>query len=495
MLTKTKHFISTLERNKKQLSFTKLKLKGSYTKQYTKWISDIDFEANISKIGFKAFIQSFRLIINNPKNFLFIKLTTGYLEGFKPPWEIFRNGINPPFNQSECNFDLKEAMKWLLELKSRTRGIIPPYIYKRISDILTSKEMVLGDLTIIDDLLSDYGTIKWFRNDINKGYKIIGGKKYILLDNLVQSKSPVAKFVYIYEIPWEKRREYIPIDLAIVTNKRNPLPPSVYYYRDNWYKIFKSYKKDIKSKYESKYWLEVSKLGDLNSILAQIKLYKLIYNYSILRSVYMTEFYNSIYWFASKLNINGKNINFSNIHLDTMKTIIEKERNRKSKIQAYKFLTKLKTNKIPDKVKQLYKSRISQNAVTREELERRRLRGIDCPFFKGKIGEYVGYIASKVLIDIKKMEDCFITVSKKFGIDYEELVDMFRDIPANRLSMEMDEGSDAGSDNIIIYGDFKDEDRKKFDFFESKYIEDENKYKINIKYLKRLQIYMLIKIK
>ena len=468
-MIKTLEFERKLQSNIYQYTFNKSYppvLLGSF--KNSSYISDIDFSS------FVRFNQTLiDILINKIKklrDFKFLYLKSGFDERFKLPWSI-NYEASKPFGDSleTCNFDLNKTLEWFEELKEK--NILPIEIYSEINSILQKEELVLGDIIDIQDIIFKYSSIKWFYPDIIKGSKTIGENTYMLLEELKKSYTSVINTIYI------DGDTNISVDIALVDkNYKKPILSRMYkYYTKNWYEILKSYKKLISKDFEQEY-RSVMKTFELdNSILGQTKLLESILKYNVFPPEKIFKVSHNVKQLLSSIGLNSLNLN------DIIKELINILNNRAKPFVDY-FLDKLQNPKILTYMK-LRLLEISNIPTNKKLLVERFNKGIKCPFFEEYIDEYLNTMSSKLMIDKTLFKSCLKKISDKKHISIQDVINKyFNDIPISRLFLEIK------NDNLYVRGDLIDKD---YNFLKDIGEQRHDYYVLNIKYTKKLQIYLL----
>ena len=472
-MIKTPEFERKLEQKIYQYTFDRNNppvLLGSF--KYTNYISDIDFSLFIRFNH--TFIKILIHKLQNLKDFKFLYLNAGIDQRYKLPW-LINYEPGPPFGlESEtCNFDLYKTNEWFESLVQK--NILHPDTYKQIYNILNKGSLILGDLIDIQDIIYEYSSIKWFLPDIIKGSKNVGGVTYILLDELKKEEGPVLNSIYI------DGDKVVSVDIGLVDKKyKKPIWSRMYkYYTKNCYKILKSYKKLISKDFEQEYRNLIKTMELDNSILAQLNLFESIQKYNAfpINSNIINILYNNI-----KQNLLSIGINMSNLKDD--KTKLVDRLNTKAEPYVDYFLDELtNTSRITTYMK-LRLIELSQIKTNINVLIDRTSKGIKCPFFKDETDEVLDMMASKLMIEKDVVKLCFSEISKKYKTTIKELIyDNFRESPINRLFLIIK------NELLYIRGSFSREDHNLLEKIGEKKHEY---YIIDKKYIKRLQVYLLI---
>ena len=460
MLVKTKEFVEKLNSKLYQYTFNKkipLSLKGSF--RDTTYISDIDFSAYVYFND--KFIQILIHKLNNLKDFKFLYLNAGIDKDMKTPWVIYP--------KSGCDFDIDKARKWFSEFK--TKKIIPNDSYTKIEQILNKKKLILGDIVEIQEILKEYNRIRWFLPDIINGTKTIRGHTYTLLEELKRDTGPVINTIYI------DGKDIVSVDIGLVDKKHgHPIWETMYkYYTTNWYKILKSYKFFISKDHETEYKKTMSSLEYENAVLAKSKLLNSLMKYNPVGK-------NSINYIAQDLRKNLEKEGIITTSLKEVVDILAKRLNNKSKPYVDYFLDKL--NDV-GKIKNYQLLRLTEVAkipTSIDQLIKRRQEGIECPFFESDTDQNINNLADRLLLDPKKWYKCLVKVSKREGKNLDVFVkEIFDKSPVSRLFLQH-------RNKLYIRGAISNKDDKVFEKI------GENKrdyYTFDLKYMKRLQIYLI----
>ena len=247
------------------------------------------------------------------------------------------------------------------------------------------------------------------------------------------------------------------------------------YYTKNWYEILKSYKKLISKDFEQEY-RSVMKTFELdNSILGQTKLLESILKYNVFPPEKIFKVSHNVKQLLSSIGLNSLNLN------DIIKELINILNNRAKPFVDY-FLDKLQNPKILTYMK-LRLLEISNIPTNKKLLVERFNKGIKCPFFEEYIDEYLNTMSSKLMIDKTLFKSCLKKISDKKHISIQDVINKyFNDIPISRLFLEIK------NDNLYVRGDLIDKD---YNFLKDIGEQRHDYYVLNIKYTKKLQIYLL----
>ena len=399
-----------------------LKIKGSYiVKSDGDILSDIDIQAtaffneNILKIINKVIDK------NKNKNspFTFIHMIVGKYEEFKLPWLID--------NEGGCYYNVYKTKNWFLNFKEQ--NLVPESILNIVEENLFASKISINNLINVEFILYKYSDILWTQYDIYRGYKIIRGRKYILLEEM-KTESPVMEFVYGYN------KEYINIDFALFDRRyrAEPIGKMYPYYSNNFYKIMKLFRWKIDSGSKKEYFETMKKVEMFIAVKYQIDTIENI-------QLHIHE--------HDKIHFTLKNIykNLSqNLHkiglkpgtrgLEYINNILDSRINDVLKDSVYYFLTKVSCEDEREKMKKfLALGMESQKKVSQEELEKRSSKGILCPFFPGELKDYddLSSIAKKLNIKEDIIFDCFSKVADDFNITLKDIID--DTYPKNNLSI------------------------------------------------------------
>lgn len=464
-MIKTHKFVKKLNSRIYQYTFNRKNppvLKGSF--QYTTYISDIDYTSYV------RFNEHFiEILINKLKklrDFKFMYLNAGIDVNFKLPWVIDPNW--------GCDFDLIQAKKWFVEFKSKK--LIPSSSLDKIEGILNKKNLLVGDLVDIQEILNKYNVIKWFLLDIIKGEKVVNGHMYILLDELKTEIGPVLNSIYI------DGDDIISMDIGLVDKRykyKQPIWSRMYkYYTQNWYKILKSYKKLISKDYESEYRNVMKTMEFTNALLAQATLLNSLMKYKVVPQT-------SINHVAIELKIHLEKQGILTKNLEEVIELLHDKLNRMAKPYINHFLDKLTYHGKIKTYQRLRLTKVSSIPTSDKKLIKRRKRGIDCPFFKSYEDENINSIAEKLMFNEKKFNACLLKISKKLTIPLDKFMEYtFKKSPVSRLLLQLNKSKNK----IYIRGAFISADHSLFDRLGDKTGEY---YTIDLKYLERLQIYLV----
>jgi len=299
MLRKNDKFLNNLHTHINQINLTKpkrgldgelliqdMKPRGTFNK-ITEYISDIDFQSSVS---FKQWwLDYLNKKIKNLTDFEFIRVNAGYMEEYKPPWEIYQEGIQSKYTtqyNNACDFDLQQTMVWWDNFKKARYGgnnkkMMSDRDLEKVDNILNQETLILGDLVEIENISEKYGTIRWNKFDLKKGEKTDQfGKLHYFLKELETDSGPAAQFVYIPMFP-----QVVSVDVGLVDRKfRKVFPAPTFYYQGNWYKFLKTYKYsyNLKREHEDEYWEVMKDLEYENALVAKIDLLETMYKYKIL---------------------------------------------------------------------------------------------------------------------------------------------------------------------------------------------------------------------
>jgi hypothetical protein len=462
MLIKTKEFVRKLNNRLYQFSFNRklpLSLKGSF--HYTNFISDIDFT---SYVYFnEKFIKILIRKIESLKDFKFMYLNAGFNTDFKPPWVIY-----PEWG---CDFDLLKVREWLVDFK--TKKLISYDSYDEIYKILTKKKLLMGDLIDVQEILVKYSKIRWFLPDIKKGSKTIGGHTYILLEELKGDHSPVINSVYI------DGNDIVSVDIGLVDKRyiQHIWHRMYKYYTENWYKIFKGYKKFISKDYDAEYKQVLSTLEYDNALMAQASLLDSLMKYNVVTQ-------NSINYIAQDLQTRLEKEGIKDKSLKKVISTLHNKLDNKSKPYVDYFLDKLTHAGKIKTYQQLRLTEIAKIPTSTKKLKKRRKNGIECPFFESNIYQHINNISSRLIWDQKTFRKCLEKEKPKDKELSQFVKETFNNSPVSRLFLH----SDKSKNFIYVRGSLTNSDFKVLEKFGEK---KTGYYQCDIKYTKRLQIYLV----
>jgi hypothetical protein len=462
MLIKTKEFVHRLNSRLYQYSFNRkipLSLKGSF--QNTSFISDIDFT---SYVYFNdKFIEILINKIERLKDFKFIYLNAGIDHDFKIPWVIYP--------EHGCNVDIIKIKEWFVDF--RLKNLIPLEEYEKIYDILYKDKLIIGDLIYIQDILQKYDTIKWFLQDIKKGVKVIRGHTYNLLEELKQDSGPVLNSLYI------DNDDIVSVDIGLVDKryKRQIWSRMYKYYTENWYGILKGYKKVISKDYEIEYNNVLSTLQYDNALMAQASLLKSILTYNIVDNKLINKLGTDLHNRLEKDNIKEK-------RLDDVVSIIKKKLNDTAKPYVDYFLDKLTHYGKIKIYMNLRLTELSKISTSTENLIKRKQDGIECPFFESDTYQQIDNISIRTMLNKNIFLKCMEKQKPADTLLSQFIKDIFYTSPVYRLFLQINKiekviyvrGAITHTDSIVL---------EKFG------VRLNEQYICNIKYTKRLQIYLL----
>jgi Trp operon repressor len=456
MLIKTENFVKKLNSRLYQYTFNRknpLDLKGSF--KTAKYISDIDYT---SYVYFnEKFIEILRNKLQRLKNFRFINLNAGMDENLAVPWVI------DPING--CDFDMEITLRWLAKIKKR----LSKETYRSIRKILKKDKLRIGDLIDIQEILSPLNTIRWDISDIMRGFKIIDGKKYNILEELKNDQEgSVLNSIYI------DGQNIVSVDIGLVDKRyRHPIWNRMYkYYTSDWYKILKSYKKLISKDYEKEYYDVIKTMEYRNALKAQVDLLQTLLKYRPVSD-------DQIAYVAERLSKDLHTVGIGNTNLTKVSESLNEQLNAMAYPYVDYFLDKL-TNS--GKITAMHRLRLivlTKDPVSKNTLISRRKNGIKCPFLPSDL---VNNLASKLLYPKEKMEKCIKKVSKKENMSVEKIVTNLEKHPIQRMFLQ------KSNDKIKVRGVFSHKDHI--------FLKDQEKrpgyYLINRKDLDNMRIYMLV---
>ncbi len=415
MLEKTPEFMARLEQRKRQFSINKKKgieIKGSLN--YLKYITDIDLSTYV--YFNEKFIQILINKIRHLKDFIFIYLNAGVNTKYLVPWIIYPN--------KGCDFDLEKTKKWLKSLKNSE---IPKELYKEIENILYKKSLTLSDLIRIEFLLKPFWLLKWSLKEMIKGYKIVNGSKYTLLQGLKNRHfGIVIRAIYI------DGNKAINVDVGYRDHryKKANIKHMYKIYQEKWWKILKGYRYDMSPDYQNSYYEMLQEMSYLPSLIERVNLLKKLIKYNIANG----RFNEST---KQEILTDAKNIDIETEDFDKIVSIAEEKLKRYSKKYVEYYFDKLN-----DKGKRIAMNNfnIMKEAIIPVKssiLVKRRNDGIKCPFFTSQEEQFIKIIASNSLLKFSKIKDCITTSATEHGYTVKYLLhEYFNIMPIKRLFLE-----------------------------------------------------------
>jgi hypothetical protein len=120
-----------------------------------------------------------------------------------------------------------------------------------------------------------------------------------------------------------------------------------------------------------------------------------------------------------------------------------------------------------------------------KKLKKRRKKGIECPFFESDINQHINNLASRLMVDNDKFNDCIVKVAedekKSLNVFVKEIFDKS---PISRLFLQYKKGKNK----IYIRGSITNADSNILNKFCDK---KQGYYSCHLKYTKRVQIYLV----
>lgn len=418
MIIKTERLQKQIEDKLWQITPNKnvpLKSKGSYFfKPDGSFVTDIDYTANVKYND--GLINVINVIIDKVKrynNFIFINFSCGVYKDFILPWKI---------KGTSCEFNYDKTIEWYNNIK--TKNILSVETQKFIEDILFKDNLSIKELIEIDKELEKYYDIKWYTEDLKRGYivdKYDNVTRYDFLETL-KTNVGVVKFLFIY-YQEDGGKDYIPIDLGLVDDlyfQNKELITS--FYIEDWYKIFKGYKWIIDERYKEEYIKSFVKLDYQNSLLNRLKMLKRIKqsnlltdrDFKILEQKIIKETKDPRSGLDQKIN------NISAVISILSKNIIK---NLKEDVLFFKDkLTQkdeiIKQNMFYDRV--MY----ANIPIQIEELKQRTEKGINCPFYQidGIEYDFLYKASLDFLLNPIEVINCFIQIANEHNIQIKNII-------------------------------------------------------------------------
>jgi hypothetical protein len=410
MLIKTEEFDRIFNQHLYQISIVKYPvpfIKGSYKiKPYGSVVTDIDLDQKIhvSEGVLKRLVQ----IINSQSNFVFVKLDCGIYEEFIPPWTIGDEG--------GCKYNPKTAKKWFEELGRHK--ILDDSTYERIREKLFAEEMTLKNLLQIKEIYRLYSQIVWGRDDIQRGHKIVRGRTYSLLDLMRKGHATVAKYIYKYNAI--KPTEFCYIDFGLIDPRHIKYPIILHdYYKDNKYKLFKSYKWYLQDEYRPEFTDVIKSIENISGLLNRIKLYKTVSSMNLLTPEDRAYLLQDCVKQSKLLGLS---------YTPESSNEIEKKLNEDiakiSSKQMKNFRKKLLPRYEPMLISYEMKAEIAKNPVSQKVLQERFDKGFECPFFTiiNADFNYLYKLSQRIKLDPMMILDCMKRVAEQYDIDMTLLI-------------------------------------------------------------------------
>lgn len=432
MIIKTPEFDAELKQNMVDITINKKRpfvLKGSYRiKKMGSVITDIDWTAYVALTP--KLLEIIANIVNKAKRgkkFYFIHLTCGEFKEIEVPWII---------NDDGCQFNLDLAKQWFDQFKKT--NIVPSEVIEYIRNKLFQSELKVVDLIDIEIILHPYLSIKWKEEDIRKGYIKRGNNTYNLLE-LMKTQRTVMKYIYLF-----KDYQFVPMDVGLIDkNYPETQPPqSPMYYREDCYKILKSFKWKLNEKDRDQYFEVMDKVENLISIKYEIQTLKRIISGKVFSTDVINRITNNINDELQKLDIDSKGKKLEQLDL----VLYDKVNDILCSYIRY-FIIKIKPTE-REKVERYFQREIEAQIPTSTEiLIERTKRGIRCPFFESdKEINPLAILAIRLGMKPDKVIKCFTSVSKRYKMPVSELINI--SVGSNDLYL-----AKFGSQVILYQGD------------------------------------------
>jgi hypothetical protein len=280
MLIKTDKFDKFLNTQLKFISINRkvpIIKRGSYKdKKEGAFVTDIDLCQNV--FASSSLIARLSQIIDRLDNtsITFVKLHCGIYKEFILPWNMDKEG--------NTDFDLQTARKWFVRL--RRKHIVDDMTTSTIQDILWSETVTPAHLLQIRDLIRPYSKILWNKNEITVGKKTVRDETYDLVEEMKQGHMFIIRYLLKYALP--NRIEYVLIDFSLVDKHFLKLAPLICdYYRQDIYKIFKSYKWLIKNEEKEHYFETMNGVEPYVAILNRLHLIQIGQEVNLISSTHL----------------------------------------------------------------------------------------------------------------------------------------------------------------------------------------------------------------
>ena len=185
------------------------------------------------------------------------------------------------------------------------------------------------------------------------------------------------------------------------------------YYKDNKYKIFKSYKWYLKDEYRGEFANVIKSIERISGLLNRIELFKNVSRFKVLKPEDRKYLLKDC---VRECKIHE--LEFTEENMDKIVRKLSKKIERVSRDQIPIFRKKLKERFEPMLVSYEMKSRIAERVISREELEKNIEYGFKCPFFTilNEDFSYTYNICKRTGLDYEKMIECVKKVSESFEI-------------------------------------------------------------------------------
>jgi len=404
MLIKTEEFDKRIRKDIAQLTMNynfPPKIQGSYElRPFGSIITDIDLQESV-RVFENLHTELYRIFLRKG-NFQFVQLFCGTFDQFIPPWYVGRSIEKFSQDSSLCRYEPKKAEKWLKNMK----GEMDQETYKKISNILLGEKLTLGDLLGIRDILENYGRILWTLEDVRIGYKENSGKKYYLEELMRKGHVTTAMFLYKYE------DNYCTADVSYVDRKYMIFPSSInYYYKNEYYRILKSYKWYLHEEFRGEYTETMVKLGIFSAILNRLKLLR---NKMVPENI-RKEIQKDVQKETEKLGIK------SDKNLDK---IVKFQLNIRAKKYAEYYRNKIQEKYEPMLQRYETLQKLADIPITRKIIEERKAKNLECPFFaiENRDLDYLVDLSVRIKIPYKTLFSCFLDISEKYDIDLQLII-------------------------------------------------------------------------
>lgn len=396
--------------------FTGLIFVGSYPdKQENDLITDIDISQVVTFDN--KLIQKMQVLFYNldRSNFMFLRLYCGQVEQLQPPWNYDSKG--------DCSFNLDKAEKWVRNLKpfldqrEKEMQSNKP-VYPLIQTIFNKDSLSLQDLLNVERLLEPYMSIVWTKEDILRGYKVLLGKKYQLLDvlNTKTKRLKVLKFVYKYRNPRTNIVNYCPIDIALKDyadeQKDKEISDFVGYnafYNDDIKKMLQTLKRYVVFDKFIEYNQAIKNVTKpYSNIMARFKLIDKLKSFSTLSNSEIKKLEDDVDSYIKENNITPTT-------LPEMKKIVED--------RALKLLEDVQQIIRPEyqvKVMTLFlRAQESKEQIPKSIIRKRIELGNPCPFFPIDSNDLIKLysLSKRSFLDPKKMVTCLYQACSSTGTD------------------------------------------------------------------------------
>ena len=430
MLIKTPRFDSVLLNNLWMITINKNKpliLKGSYKlKDYGSIITDIDFQSMVyfSDSLIDRLLSIFDTIRNPYKygdyqKFYFMNFKCGIYDGFELPWKITPNG--------GCEFDPEKVDTWFDNFKKQ--NLVPKEIIDYMGKRLNGKEISLKDLSEIELKLESYMYIIWTEEDIKRRYIEKNNKRYDIIDQMKKSSLCVIKYLYRYnyidETTGKSITDFCLVDLGMVgiDHKKNPFFQQMhFYYAEDWYKVFKSYKFFVEDEYKEDYKNVMKGLEIYSALYNRVKMISKIIKYNLLpREKNLILFLmDDCRFYMDKIGMDYKGKRPEELdHL-----LYDMMRNYTKQYLDF-FRSKIKPNKKLEY--NVYYDRgiyATNKKLSKDDLKKRYNEGNHCPFFDIDVDDFnmIYSLSERLLLDSKNVIKCLSELGEKMNMTIHDIL-------------------------------------------------------------------------